>query len=55
MLHEVGEHLGGIQVSRVCHGSGVIAVVPVFDDGVKEVGKHLEGTSDKVKRCFQGC
>lgn len=44
-----GKHLGGIQVSGVCHGSGVVAVVPVFDDGVKELSKHLEGTADKVK------
>lgn len=44
-----GKHLGGIQVSGVCHGSGVVAVVSVFDDGVKELSKHLEGTVDKVK------
>lgn len=40
------KHLGGIQVSGVCHGSGVVAVVPVFDDRVKEVSKHLEGTAN---------
>lgn len=35
------EHLGGIQVSGVRHGSGVVAVVPVFDDRVKEFSEHL--------------
>lgn len=34
--------LGGIQVSGMCHGSGVIAVVPVFDDRVKEFSKYLQ-------------
>lgn len=41
-------HLGGIQVSGVRHGSGVVAVVPVFDDGVKEFSKNLRGTGDRV-------
>lgn len=43
------EHLGSIQVSGVFHGSGVVAVVPVFDDRVKEFSKYLEGTVDRVK------
>ncbi len=43
------KHLGRIQVSGVYHGSGVVAVVPVFDDGVKELSIHLKGTVDKVK------
>lgn len=43
------QHLGGIQVGGMCHGSGVVAVVPVFDDGVEEFSKHLEGTLDRVK------
>lgn len=38
-------NLRGIQVGGVCHGSGVVAVVPVLDDGVKELSKHLEDTS----------
>ena len=25
------------------HGSGVVTVVSVFDDGVEELGKHLQG------------
>lgn len=42
------EDLGGIQVSGVYHGSGVVAVVPVFDDRVEEVSKHLQGTGNNI-------
>ena len=43
------KHLGGVQVGRVFHDFGVVAVVPVLDDGIKEVSKHLQGTVSKVK------
>ena len=46
------KHLGGVQVSGVSHGGGVVAVVPVFDDGVKEFREHLGGTEDRVKCLF---
>lgn len=38
--------LGGVQIGGVRHGSGVIAIVPVLDDGVKEVGEHLRAAAD---------
>lgn len=40
--------LGGVQVGGVRHGSGVVAVVPVLDDWVKEVGEHLRGAADTL-------
>lgn len=42
------EDLGGVQVGGVRHGFGVVAVVPVLDDRVKEVGEHLRGTADTL-------
>lgn len=39
------QHLGGVQISGVGHGSGVVTIVPVFDDRVEEVSEHLEGTA----------
>lgn len=49
------KHLRRIQVSGVCHGSGVVAVVPVFDDRVKEVSEHLEGTVNNRHYEVKGC
>lgn len=40
-------HLGRVQVGGVGHGFGVVAVVPVFDDGVEEFSKHLQGQNTK--------
>lgn len=31
------------------HGSGVVAVVPVQDDWVKEVGEHLRGAATHTR------
>lgn len=36
------KHLGGVQVGGVSHGSGVVAVVPVFDNWVQEFSKDLQ-------------
>lgn len=46
------EDLGGVQVGGVRHGSGVVAVVPVLDDRVKEVGEHLRGAADTLGAGF---
>ena len=35
-------HLGRVQVGGVRHGSGVVTVVSVFDDGVEELGEYLQ-------------
>lgn len=42
------EDLGGVQVGGVRHGFGVVAVVPVLDDWVKEVGEHLRGAANTL-------
>lgn len=47
MVQQSGD-LGGVQVGGVRHGSGVVAVVPVFDDWVKEVCEHLSGAADTL-------
>lgn len=42
-------HLGGVQISGVFHGSGVVAVVPVDDHRIKQVGEHLWGKEHEVE------
>lgn len=37
-------YLTGIQVGGVFHGIGVIAIVPLFDDGVQQFCKYLRQT-----------
>lgn len=37
-------HLAGIQVGGVGHGVGIVAVVPLYDDWIQQVCKHLKHT-----------
>lgn len=42
MVSECERYLAGVQVGGVLHGAGVVAVVPLFDDGVKQVCEYLK-------------
>lgn len=37
-------YLAGIQISWMGHCFGVVSIVPLLDDGVKEICKHLQVT-----------
>lgn len=41
-------HLAGIQVGGVLHAARVVAVVPLLDHRVKDVGEHLEAEKGAV-------